>query len=120
MSGREANAASTVNQISFHVHTLADLRALFAGLQEEPGIGPTFPLNHGASWSVYTHDPEGNMLEFFVETPWYVQQPVTDPLDLGLSDEEILRTTETAYRDRPGFQPIAQWRKAFADEIATR
>src|SRR5215470_8527326 len=56
VSGRDPAGATTVNQISFHVRSLADLRALYGALQKEPGIGPTFPLNHGASWSVYTHD----------------------------------------------------------------
>ena len=117
VSGREATGGSTVNQISFHLRSLVDLRRLYAALQEEPGLGPTFPLNHGTAWSVYTHDPEGNMLEFFVETPWYVPQPVADPLDLSQSDEEIARTTEASYEGRPGFQPIEQWRRTFARQL---
>jgi catechol 2,3-dioxygenase len=120
VSGRDPSGASTVNQISFHVQSLADLRAVYGILQRESGIGPTFTLNHGNAWSVYTHDPEGNMLEFFVDTPWYVHQPVTDPLDLTQSDEEIVRATEARYKDSPGFQPVERWRHDFGGRLAQK
>jgi len=116
VSGREdaGRTARIVNQISFHVESLGDLRGVAAALDREPGVGPTFGLNHGMGWSVYTHDPEGNMIEFFVNSPWYVPQPVTDPLDLSQSDAEILRITEAAYKDRPGFRPLETWQAEFA------
>jgi len=120
VSGRDPSGPSTVNQISFHVQSLADLRAVYAAAQGQPGIGPTLALNHGNAWSVYTYDPEGNMLEFFVDSPWYVQQPVTDPLDLTQSDEDIVRATEARYKDAPGFQPIEHWRRAFANQLGQK
>jgi catechol 2,3-dioxygenase len=27
---------------------------------------------HGIAWSVYARDPEGNTLEFFVDSPWFI------------------------------------------------
>lgn len=119
VAGREdaGGSARIVNQISFHADSLADLRSIQEALTPVAG-GPTFALNHGNGWSLYSHDPEGNMLEFFVDSPWYVQQPLTDFLDLSLSDEEIHRRTEETYRSHPGFQPIEQWRAAFAERIA--
>jgi catechol 2,3-dioxygenase-like lactoylglutathione lyase family enzyme len=112
VSGR-GEGSSTINQLSFDVASLADLRRLHTALAQE-GRGPSFALNHGISWSVYTYDPEGNMLELYVHSPWYVPQPITDPLDLSQSDDEIRRSTEAAYRDRPGFQPMAEWQAAFS------
>jgi catechol 2,3-dioxygenase len=112
VSGR-GDGPSTVNQISFDVASLGDLRQLHAEL-ERAGAGPTFALNHGISWSVYTHDPEGNMIELYVHSPWYVPQPITDPLDLSQSDDEIMRLTEATYRERPGFRPMAQWQAEFS------
>ena len=116
VSGR-GDGPSTVNQLSFDVATLGDLRQLHAAL-DRAGAGPTFALNHGISWSVYTHDPEGNMIELYVHSPWYVPQPVTDPLDLSQSDDEIMRATEAAYRNRPGFRPMAQWQAEFSRTTA--
>jgi len=116
VSGR-GDGPSTINQVSFDVASLADLRQLHAALSAA-AAGPTFALNHGISWSVYTHDPEGNMVELYVHSPWYVPQPVTDPLDLSQSDEEIRRATEAAYRERPGFRPMTQWQTEFARTIA--
>jgi len=115
VTGR-GEGASTVNQLSFDVASLADLRRLHAVVQES-APGPTFAINHGISWSVYTHDPEGNMLELYVHSPWYVPQPIVDPLDLSQSDDEIVRGTEAAYKERPGFQPIAQWQDAFERQL---
>lgn len=115
VSGR-GDGASTVNQLSFDVASLADLRQIHTALQQQ-GSGPTFAINHGISWSVYTHDPEGNMVELYVHSPFYVPQPVVDPLDLSHSDDEILGATERTYRGRPGFQSMHEWRARFARSI---
>ena len=45
------------------------------------------------------------------------RQPVTDPLDLSLSDAEILEHTEQHYASEPDFKPIEQWREAFAQRL---
>lgn len=34
--------------------------------------------------SIYARDPEGNRLEIFIDTPWYVDQPMRVPVDFGL------------------------------------
>lgn len=119
VAGRDEGGKRVVNQISFHVDSLADLRALHHTLTQDAEVaGPTFAINHGMGWSVYAHDPEGNALEFFVDSPWYVPQPVVDFLDLSLTDDEILAATEAAYKNRPGFQSRAEWRAAFAARLA--
>jgi len=116
VSGR-GEGMSTINQLSFDVGSLADLRRIYASLEAD-GVGPTFAINHCASWSVYTHDPEGNMIELYVHSPFYVPQPVLDALDLSQADDEIRRGTEATYRDRPGFQPMSEWRANFARRLA--
>lgn len=120
VAGRDdgGGAVRVVNQISFHVDSLTDLRALHHTLTHDPDVGgPTFAINHGMGWSVYSHDPEGNGLEFFVDSPWYVPQPVVDFLDLSLSDDEIRAGTEAAYKTRPGFQTREQWRASFEAKL---
>ena len=107
--GRAAQSPSTVNQISFRVVALAELRRLHAQLVEMniSGINPT---NHGGSWSVYFLDPEGNRIELLAQTPWYMP-PVSVPLDFSLSDVEIYGLTEAMVERTPGHMPRTQWRE---------
>ncbi|MDJ0864936.1 MAG: VOC family protein [Myxococcota bacterium] len=106
-----------LNQVSFHADSLQELRDLDAELGEA-GVAVKFGLNHGNAWSLYFADPEGNLIECFVQSPWHTRQPVTDPLDLSLSDDEIRERTQAVYASDPDFQPIEQWRAAFAKRLA--
>ena len=109
-SGRPAGLPfNVINQLSFRVASLGDLRAFHTRLADEP-ISEIRPVSHGNAWSVYFRDPEGNRIELYLDTPWYVSQPFREPLDLGLSDEEILKETERLCRASPGFRPHADWR----------
>jgi catechol 2,3-dioxygenase len=100
-------------QLSFKVSTIADLRwirerALAEGATQMRG------LNHGNALSIYFSDPEGNTVEAYLDTPWYIPQPHGDPLDLELSDEAIWAKTEALCRAAPGFMPLTQWQQRFA------
>ena len=108
-----------VNQLSFHVGSLSELRAMKTAA-EKAGVERFLPLNHGTGWSLYFPDPEGNGIECFVASPWHVRQPVVDPLDLSLSDEQILARTEADYRNAPDFQSIGTWRDSFAQRLEQR
>lgn len=108
-----------VNQISFHVGSLADLRAMKAAA-EKAGVTRFMPMSHGRGWSIYFPDPEGNGIECFVDTPWHVRQPVVDELDLSLTDEEILAETEATYKEAPDFQPMESWKRALAQRLTER
>ena len=44
-------------------------------------------------------------------------QPVTDVLDLALSDSEIHALTENRYAGEPDYQPIEDWRSAFTKRL---
>jgi catechol 2,3-dioxygenase len=101
---------SVINQISFRVASLADLRMLKATLEKEK-IQSIFLGNHGIAWSIYCHDPDGNNLELFVDTEWYFPQPFLIPLDLSESDEVIRSKTLEIAKAQPGFEMYADWRK---------
>jgi catechol-2,3-dioxygenase len=103
----------SINQISFKMGSLADLRAILPILQSEGG-GNLFPANHGVAWSIYAHDPEGNNLEFFVETDWYIRQPFLIPLDLTKTDEELFELTKAMCEKSDGYEPYGEWRKKVA------
>jgi catechol 2,3-dioxygenase len=108
LAGREGKGPSVVNQISFEVHSLADLRAMYSRV-EAAGIAPIKPISHGNSWSLYSADPEGNGLEVYADTPWHVSQPQTHPLDLSMTDEEILAATEASIKADGTFSPHHDW-----------
>ena len=75
------------------------------------------PISHGNAWSIYFKDPEGNVVEAYLDTPFHVPQPHGKPLDLTKSDEQILRETEAACRDDPGFMPIDQFKQQMAARL---
>ena len=47
--------------------------------------------SHGHSISIYFHDPEGNLIELYWATGLEVKSPIGKPVDLNLSEEEILK-----------------------------
>jgi hypothetical protein len=66
---------------------------------------------------VYTRDPEGNGLEFVVDSPWFVHQPFGEFLDLSLDDAEILCRTEAICRATGDCHPYEEWREKIAGQI---
>jgi catechol 2,3-dioxygenase-like lactoylglutathione lyase family enzyme len=105
--GRDPAHASTINQIAFRVISFPELRRIHALLVDE-AVSSITPINHGGAWSVYFLDPEGNRIELSVQMPWYMP-PVSIPLDLGLSDDEIYRLTEAMVERTPGHMKRAEW-----------
>ncbi len=110
--------AGSLNHVAFRVGSLADLRWRYERLLAEESVTDVDPVTHGSWLSVYYRDPENNRMEFFVDTPWYMKQPIVDPLDFSLSDEEIMRLTEETYRDTEGFRPMSEWRAETARGLA--
>jgi len=104
-----------VNQISFKLDSLAALKRYFSLLKEAQTPGMV-EVDHGNAWSLYFRDPEGNMLELYVDTPFYSPQPCRGPLDLDQNEAEILARTEAFCRSRPNFRSRAAWQ----DEIRAR
>src|SRR6185437_9725306 len=60
---------------------------------------------HGHAWSIYFRDPEGNRIEVYCDTPWYVHQPIREEMDFDLPEAEILKRSEALARSLPGFKP---------------
>jgi len=101
---------NVVNQISFKVPTLTDLKILYARVREE-GVKEFRIVTHGNAWSIYFPDPEGNRVELFVDTPWHTPQPFAEPFDIEAPVEAILAQTEAICRGREGFVSRAAWRE---------
>ena len=105
---------TTVQQISFRFLSLSDLRTMMIRIKALPDdlldekMMP-YGVNHGTAWSLYCHDPEGNRIEMFVDSPYYVRQPRVSDLDFRMSDEEILRETREKFCDDPSFQLLTEW-----------
>jgi catechol-2,3-dioxygenase len=104
----ERVAFNPINQISFRMAEFAGLREMHRRLVGEK-VRELHPVSHGNALSVYFLDPEGNRIELFVDTPWYVQQPLRIPMDMNLSDSQLWKWAETEARNQPGFKPVADW-----------
>ena len=101
---------TTINQISFRCENLAQLKQVFAAVSADADVQKVIATDHGNAWSVYFYDPEGNRLEAFMDTPWYINQPHRFDLDLTLPDEAIYAASEAHAKADPTFEPIEDWR----------
>ncbi len=109
-SGRPSDLAfSVINQISLRVPDLATLREVRDSVRAEPAVTDLVAATHGNAVSIYFRDPEGNRLEVFLDTPWYCEQPLREPIDLDRDDAAVMAQAEALARSRPHFQPRAQW-----------
>lgn len=118
-SGRpDERAFNPINQISFRVDELAALREMHRLIRQEPGVSEISPVSHGNALSVYFRDPEGNRIELFLDTPWYVDQPMRIPMDMALPDAALWQWAEQTARGLPGFRPVGDWRKDLSGKLA--
>ena len=118
VSGRpETDGYNPINQISFTVGSLAELREV---RDRALACGATAlrQTSHGNAWSIYFRDPEGNTLAASLDPPFHVPQPRGDALDLDRTDAEIIAATEAACRADPGFRPRGEYVRAVADRLA--
>lgn len=116
-SGRDMRATSSVNQLSLRITSLDELRRMDTLLKAEPGVTGMRYTCHGNSFSIYFGDPEGNTVELGVESVWYVPAPHGAPLDLSLSDDELIAWAEDHCRETPGFMMRADWKARARDEL---
>ncbi|MCE2879500.1 MAG: VOC family protein [Comamonadaceae bacterium] len=109
-SGRPQDLSfSVINQISLRVPDLATLRRVRDLVSAEPDVSDLVSATHGNAVSIYFRDPEGNRLEVFMDTPWYCEQPLREPIDLDQSDEAVMAAAEVLARSRPRFRSREQW-----------
>jgi len=108
-----------VQQVSFNVGDLPTVRRMFRKVREA-GCKVIDPRCHGNAWSVYFSDPEGNRIEMFCDTPWYIPQPCGFEIDLDKPADQLYRETEAYCRDQPGFKPMEEWRADISKKIAAK
>lgn len=93
--GRDvAPGAKVVQQVSFIVEDLADLKRFYALLKSE-GVKIRSVVTHGIALAIYFYDPDDNIVEIYAKTPYKVPQPYSEDIDLDLDDEELMRISET-------------------------
>ncbi|WP_428484213.1 VOC family protein [Rhodopila sp.] len=114
----DTSGFNPINQISFMLDSLADLRVVHRRALDN-GASDMRVISHGNAWSCYFKDPEGNVVEAYLDTPFHVPQPHGMPLDLTKTDAEILRETEAACRSDPGFMMIGEFQRALADRLTS-
>jgi len=116
VSGRPAEPGfNNINQISLKADSLPTLQGFHKRLQQEDApITELIPITHGNALSVYFRDPEGNRVELYIDTPWYVDQPnrVIAPFDLPA--DELMLWAEQHARGLSGFRPRSVWRQEMA------
>ena len=95
--GRDApRGAKVVQQVSFIVENLSDLKQFHALLKSEE-VRIRSVVNHGISLAIYFYDPDENIVEVYAKTPYKVPQPYSEDVDLDLDDEELMRIAETGF-----------------------
>jgi catechol-2,3-dioxygenase len=90
------------------VATLEDLKQYHAALLAQ-GAAIQRTLTHGNAWSIYFFDPEGNRLEIYCGSPWYVNQPYGVDMDFNEPADAIRSKTEALIRDDPSRQTHESW-----------
>ena len=90
MKGRvSTDDTNTIQQISFKVPTIQDLRDYHKRLLDED-IKVERIVSHGNAFGMYFFDPEGNRVELYYKTGFPVPQPHGDLIDLTRSDDELI------------------------------
>jgi catechol-2,3-dioxygenase len=90
MKGRvTSDDAKVIQQISFKVPTIDDLRGYKKALEAE-NIKIERIVSHGNAFGLYFFDPEGNRVEVYYRTGFPVPQPHGDLIDLDRTDEELI------------------------------
>lgn len=112
-TGRPADMPTIINQISFLVDDLEDLREFHRVVVAE-NVRDLAPRNHGNAWSIYFADPEGNRIELYTPSPWFVGQPYGRPLDLTAPAETIRKLTLDMIGKDPSFTSREAWEAAMA------
>jgi len=110
LTGRKDDQPSIINQISFRVADFAEFRQAVEKVRAA-ALPDIVLKDHGTAYSIYFRDPEGNRVEIFTDSPWYIPQPSETPIDMSLSDAEIAQRTEARVRTNPSFAPIETWRE---------
>ena len=107
-SGRPEGSFQQINQISFRVPDLATLRQWHANATAA-GADKLEAVTHGNSWSIYFQDPEGNRIEMYASSRWYVSQPMRVPVDMTRSVDDLEEETDRLTVADPSRRPHDRW-----------
>jgi catechol 2,3-dioxygenase-like lactoylglutathione lyase family enzyme len=107
---------NVVNQLSLRVGSLGTLKKFYHRFVAQR-VSEIHPVTHINAVSLYAHDPEGNRIELFWDTPWHVPQPLALPIDLDESDELLVEWMEAYARSCAGFLPKAEWAQQMAERM---
>lgn len=110
------DSPTVMQQLSFKVSTLDELRTM-ANRASDYGVEGFRPWDHGNAWSVYFFDPQGNLVEVYMDTIFHVAQPHGRMLDLSLTDQEILNNTFNAIKDDPTFGYMEDWQERIKQKL---
>jgi catechol 2,3-dioxygenase-like lactoylglutathione lyase family enzyme len=87
---RSDDQTTACGQVSFHVDSLADWREIQEQIRSA-GCDFERIVNHGIAFGAYFRDPEGNIVEVYWPTGIDYPQPTVDPIDMSLSDDELMQ-----------------------------
>jgi catechol 2,3-dioxygenase len=117
-TGRPDDATfSIVNQISFRAGSLPEMKAMHQRVTSS-GIEIKRAVTHGNAWSMYFDDPEGNNIEVYTPSEWYVPQPFAHVADFTRAVEELVAENDRYVAQAQGAVPRATWSRALAARIA--
>lgn len=120
VSGRaDKGHESVLNQISLRVPDLDALRYFHAEASACGGYDAQ-AVTHGNAISLYVRDPEGNRLELYIDTPWYVSQPLRVHVDLTKADDAVWEDVHALAQRLPGFRPAEEWRRQMEARITAQ
>jgi catechol 2,3-dioxygenase len=106
---RRWGGESSLNQVSFRVGSLKELRDYYLALAPA-GLEGMEGRHHGNSWSFYFFDPEGNKIEIYAVTPWQVKQPWRRPMDLT-QPLDVLERETAEYLQEVDHRPLVEWQQ---------
>jgi catechol-2,3-dioxygenase len=85
----DAEPTRHVQQISFIVKGMDDLKAFYQRIKQE-GLRIDRTVTHGISCSIYFYDIEDNRIELYYKTGYSVKQPFGEAINLDDPTEDIL------------------------------
>ena len=109
----------SIHHLAFRLESLSDLRKMYKRISDEYDA-KIFTGTHGNCWTMYTTDPEGNGIEFFADTPWYVTQPFLKPMDFNMDEETLIEATEALVSVAPGFTTLQDFYKDLHERVPAR
>jgi catechol-2,3-dioxygenase len=98
---------SEVQQVSFTVGSLADLRTFYQQIKQR-GYPVDRVVNHGIAFGCYFRDPEDNRIEVYWSTGRDYPQPHGDPIDLEQSEAELLALLDQMPAKQRSTAPVAR------------